>query len=136
MSIVFGTPTTGNAVLGVESRRDAQRVLAADCDEGAEARAGEVSETVDAAVLPERIGARRAEDGAAAGQDARDLLRAEILELALDEAAPPLADADHLVALRPRAPRDRADDCVQARTIAAACEDADAHRARLSQLWT
>ncbi len=40
----------------------------------------------------------------------------------------PVAHADHLVAVRPRAPRDRADHRIEAGAVAATGEDADTHR--------
>ena len=52
----------------------------------------------------------------------RDLFRR------LDEAAPPLADRDHLVAALERAARHRADDGVQARAVAAASQHTDSHQ--------
>ena len=52
-------------------------------------------------------------------------LQAERLEQLLDHPAPAFADADDLVAARPGAPRDRADDRVQAGAVAAAGQDSD-----------
>ena len=42
LSIVFGTPTTGSAVLGVQPGGGAERVLAADRDQAVEVQAGQV----------------------------------------------------------------------------------------------
>ena len=126
LSIVFGTPTTGRSNSRVEPRGDAERVLAADRDQGVELLES-LAHLLDAAVDLVRIGAGGADDRAAAREDPRDLVRAERLEQVLDHAAPALAHADHLVAVRPRAPRDRADDRVQAGTVAAAGEDSDPH---------
>src|SRR5581483_357513 len=83
---------------------------------------------VDSAFEVERIRPARADDRAAARQDARDLLRAEIFEDRLDEAAPALAHRHRLPAGRVRPPHDRADDRVEPRTVAAAGKDADAVR--------
>ena len=101
MSIVFGTPTTGKLVLRVQPGGDAERVLAADRDERVEPARLEVREhALDAALELVRVRARGAEDRPAARQDPGDLARAERLKLPLDEPAPALADADHLVAAR------------------------------------
>ena len=122
----------GEVVLGVQPRRDAERVLAADRDERVEALALEALEHgVDAAVELVRVRARGAEDRAAARQQARDLAAAERLEDPVDEPAPALAHADHLVPARERPPRDRADDRVQPGAVAAAGEDSDLHAAIL-----
>ena len=58
-----------------------------------------------------------------------DLAAAERLEDPVDEPAPALADADHLVPARERPPRDGADDRVQPGAVAAAGEDSDLHGA-------
>jgi hypothetical protein len=47
------------------------------------------------------------------------------LELALDEAAPALADADDLVTAVERSPRDGADDGIQARTVPSPGQECD-----------
>src|SRR5207247_534507 len=86
-------------------------------------------DAVDAAVLPERVRPRRAENGAAARQDARDLLRPERLEQPLDEPSPTLAHADDLVSLRPGPACHGADDGVQPGAVAAARENRNAHEA-------
>jgi hypothetical protein len=72
LSIVFGTPTT-DAVL-VELGGDAEGVLAADRDERVDPCSARLALIrLDAALDLERVGARGAEDGAAAGQDAAHL---------------------------------------------------------------
>ena len=97
MSIVFGTPTTGKLVLGVEPRRDAERVLAADRDERVQPLRAEGREhALDAALDLVRVRARRAEDRPAARQDPGDVARAERLERPVDEPAPALAHADRV----------------------------------------
>ena len=111
-------------VLLEEPRGDAERVLAADGDERVEPLRCEVLEhALDAVLELVRVRPRRAEDRAAARQDPRDRAVVERLELALDEPAPALADADHLVAAVERAPRHRADDRVQTRAVASAGEE-------------
>src|SRR5581483_6885570 len=114
----------------VETRRDAQGVLAADRDERVDVFEGRTYR-VDAAVDLVRVRAGRPDDRAAPRQDPGDLRCAERLEVLLDHPAPALADADHLVAVGPRASCDRADDRVQSGAVATAGEDADAHRARV-----
>src|SRR5207253_8597752 len=112
----------GEAVLGVQARRHAQRVLAADRDERVEPFGAKVLEdALDAVVEPERVRPRRAYDRPPAREEPRHLARPERREEPLDEPAPALEDADHFVPAGERAPRDRADDRVQARAVAAAC---------------
>src|SRR5262249_56557972 len=79
---------------------------------------------VDAALDLERIRPRGADDRAAAREDPGDLAGPERLEASVDEPGPALADADHLVAARLRATRDRADDRVQPRGVPAAGQHA------------
>src|SRR5207248_8981814 len=118
-------------VLRVELRRDPERVLAADRHERVELCALEVRQhRLGAALELEGIRARGAEDRPAPRQQPGDLARPERLELPVDEPAPALADADHLVPARERAPRDRANHRVQAGTIPATREHADLHRCR------
>ena len=112
------------AEVGMEAGGDAEGVLAADRDERVDLLECR-PDGVDAAVELVRVRARGADDRAAARQDPGDLRAAERLEELLDHAAPALADADHLVAVRPRAPRDGADDRVQAGAVAAAGEYSD-----------
>ncbi len=70
LSIVFGTPDHLQPVLGVQPPGHAERVLAPDRDERVEAEVGEGADALLAAALRlEGVGARAAEDGAAAGQD-------------------------------------------------------------------
>src|SRR5204862_2699271 len=116
----------GKLVLAVEPLGDAERVLAADRDEGVETAVLEVPEhLLDAAVERERIGAARADDRAAPGEDPRALLRAEVAVAAVDEPAPALEHAHAVPAFRAGRADDRADHRVQAGAVAAPCEDAD-----------
>ena len=115
-------------VLRVEPGGDAERVLAADRHQRVEALGAEVLEdALDAAVEAERVRPRRADDRPAARQEPRDLARPERRKEPVDEPAPALEDADHLVPARERPPRDRANDGVQAGTISASCEHSHAH---------
>ena len=91
-------------VLAEEAGRDAERVLAADRDERVEPAVVEVLQhLLDAAVELERIRPARADDRPAAGQDPRHLLRPEVAEVAVDEAAPALERGDRSPS--PRRPR-------------------------------
>ena len=124
---------TRQAVLLVEARGRAQRVLAADRDQAVDAGRAQVrDDPLRAAVVGERVGARGAEDGAAAGQDAAHLGHAERPAVALERAAPAVAVADELVAVVADAlAHDRPDDRVQAGAVAAAGEHSDPHRPQL-----
>ena len=116
-------------MLRMEARRDAECVLAADRDESVEATVGEVLEhALDAALELEGVRAARADDRAAAREDPRHLLRAEVLEDRLDETAPALAHGDDVPAGRVRPADDGADDRVEPGAVAAPGEDADALR--------
>src|SRR5207302_5127092 len=84
------------ALLLEETRRDSERVLAADRDQRVESGSLEgLKDAVDAAVELVRVRSRRPENRSAARQDPRDLPRAERLQLLLDESAPPVAPTDH-----------------------------------------
>ena len=133
LSIVLGTPTTLTP-RSDELGGDAQRVLAADGDQRVAAVGGEVVlDLLDAALDRERVGARRAEDRAAARQDAAHLGDAQRHRVVLERAPPAVAEADELVAVLLDALADRAaDDRVQAGAVAAAGQHADAHR---SSCW-
>ena len=120
----------GQPVLGVELGRDAERVLAADRDERVELLEG-LLDAFDAALELVRVRARRADDRAALGQDPRDLVAAERLQVAVDHPAPAVQDADRLVAVLPEPPADGPDHRVQPGAVAAACEHADPHRGRI-----
>ena len=133
LSIVLGTPTTGT-LSAASRRRDAERVLAADGDQGIDAlpleRLAHQRGAVALALVG--IGARRPEDRAAAVQDARRVLRRQLDRVGLEHAGPAVAEADDLMAMAvdPGA-HDATDHRVEAGAVAAAGEDAEArHRAR------
>jgi hypothetical protein len=131
LSIVFGTPTTWEVVLGKKLRGDSERVLATDRDQRVETLGTEVLQhLLDAAFGLVRIGASGAEDRPSARQDSRDLPGPELDEVPVDEAAPALANAHDRVPARERASRDRADHRVQARAIPSARQDSDLLRHR------
>ena len=121
------------AVLGVEPRRDAERVLAADRDERVEPLVLEGREhLLDAALELVRVRARRAEDRAAAREDSGDVAAAERLDDPFDQPAPALAHAEHLPPTAERASRDRADDRIQPGAVASAREHPDSLRHHVS----
>ena len=121
------------AVLAVEALGDAERVLAADRDERVEPRSRKFcKDLLDAAVELERVRPARADDRPAAGQDPRDLRRAEVAEVAVDEARASPRGRRPVPARGVGGPDDRADDRVQAGAVAAAREDADGLRHELS----
>ena len=125
----LGHADHGKAVLAVKAVGDAERVLAADGDQAVDVEALERrADGVDAVVALERVGPRGAEDRAAAGQDpARDVV-GQRLAVAVQRAAPAVAEAEDLVAVVQRGlAHDRADDRVEAGAVAATGEDADAH---------
>ena len=128
LSIVFGTPTTGIALVD-QLARDAERVLAADRDQRVEpALLDRLAHLVDAALDLERVRPRRAEDRAAAVQDAARGLVGELDRLVLEHARPAVAEADELVVVLVDAlADDAADDRVESGAVSAAGEDADAH---------
>ena len=132
--MVFGTPTTLTPEL-VQLGGDAEGVLAADRDQRVDAEGVQVlADLVDAAVDLERVGARRAEDRAAARQDAADLGDAERHGEVLQRALPAVAEADELVAVHPDAlADDGADHRVQSRAVATAGQHSDAHQASSSR---
>ena len=115
----------------------AERVLAADRDQGVDAEAGQVrldllqaGLAVQRGLLRQRIGPRGAEDRAAAGQDAAHGRHVERLRVGLERSAPAVAEAHELRAVIERAgPHDRADDRVQPGAVAASGQDSDSHLA-------
>jgi hypothetical protein len=112
---------------------DAERVLPADRDQRVEPQRGQrLLHALEPALLLEDVRARRAEDRAAAVQDAARRLVREIDRLALEHAGPAEAEADELVLVRvdPLA-HDGADHGVEAGTVPASRQQSDAsHNAR------
>ena len=131
LSIVFGHADDVDAAL-VQLGRHAEGVLAADRDQRVDAELVQVRrDPLDAAVDLERVGARRAEDRAAARQDAAHLGDAERHGDVLERAPPAVAEADELVAVDADAlADDGADHRVQAGAVAAAGQHSDAHARR------
>src|SRR5439155_6670537 len=83
-----------------------------------------LQDLVDAPIQVERVGAARADDRAATGQDPRDRGGAEVAEVPVHEASPALERSDRVPARGVRRADDRADHGVQSGAIAAAREDA------------
>jgi hypothetical protein len=115
------------ALLGVQARGDAERVLAADGDERIEPLREGCQHPVDAALDLVRVRPARADDRSAAREDAGDLARPERLEVVLDQPPPAGADPDDVVPAVERPPGDGADDRVQPGAVAPAGEHSDTH---------
>src|SRR5206468_2462587 len=98
---------------------DAERVVAADGDEGADVEAFQVADDL-LDLFVGRIGARGAEDRAAHVQDAGHALAIQRDEVAFDQPGPAVAKAEDFVAVEQRAARNRANHRIQSRAIAAA----------------
>ena len=118
-----------DAVLGEPVGRR-ERALAADRDDAVDAVAVQRLRDVLGAAARTLVGVRAAgaEDRAADLRQALHLVPREREEVAVDDAAPAVADADELEVVGRRAlEHDAADDRVQAGAVAAAGEDADLH---------
>src|SRR6202034_2053705 len=119
----------------VQPGGDTQSVLPADRDQRIHAQAGQVVlDPVQAGpasgrgALAQGVGARRAEDGAAAGQDAAHRRHVQRHGVALQRAAPAIAESGELIpVLRHSGAHDRPDDRVQAWAVTAAGQDSDSH---------
>ena len=127
----------GNA-LAVQPRRDAERVLAADHHERVHAQAGQVVlDPLDAVapgtVLLERVRPRRAEDRAAARQDAAHRVHVQRHRVRLKRTTPAVTEPYELQAelLDPPAYHG-ADDRVQPRAIAAPGKHSHSHKPSLA----
>ena len=118
------------AVLAVEPRRGAERVLAADRDQAVEVeRLHVLAHALGAVVMLERVGSRRAQDRASARQDPARRLDRQLLVGVLERAAPAVAEADDRVPLTiDAAPHYRADHRVETGAVAAPREHPDPHR--------
>ncbi|CAB4870406.1 unannotated protein [freshwater metagenome] len=119
-----------DAVVG-ESRGDAERVLAADRDQRLDARALHRAPDDGGSVgsVPVGVGAGGAENRPAAVDQPRSAVDRQLDHVVVDESGPAVAHADELVAVVLRAPaHDRAQDGIEAGTVAAAGEQTDAHR--------
>ena len=125
--------------LAVQPRGDAEGVLAADDDQRVHAEAAQVVlDPLDPAAagpgLLERVGPRRAEDRAAARQDAAHRGDVERHRVRLERPAPAVAEPDELepVFLDPLA-HHRADDGVQPGAVATTGQHSHSHRAKPSR---
>jgi hypothetical protein len=121
-------PDDGDALVG-EAGGDPERVLAADGDEGVDAVIRERRpHGVGPAVDLVGVGARRPEDGAAPREGATERLDAEGYHVVLDRPPPPVAQADHLVAVHALALADHgAHDRVETGAVAATGEHRHLH---------
>ena len=118
---LVATPSVSSPPMAIE-RVDAQAVQV-------------LGDPVDPAVDLERVGARRAEDRAAAGQDAAHVRDAERHGDVLQRAAPAVAEADELVAVDADAlAHDGTDHRVQPRAVPAPGQHPDAQAVRLPAL--
>jgi hypothetical protein len=115
--------------LGGQPGRDPEGVLAADGHQRVDAQVGQVApHLLDAVVHLHHVGARAAEDRAAARQDAARRLDVERHGDLLQRPPPAVAEPEELVAVHLDAlADDGADDRVEAGAVATAGEDADAH---------
>ena len=125
LSIVFGTPTT-RSPSSRECERSAQRAVAADHDHGVDAvRLDRRPDAGVALAVDVRVASRRAEDRAAALEDAAHVLALERPHVPLHEAVPAVADADDLHPVGDgRTADDGADDRVEPGAVAAGGENA------------
>ena len=129
LSIVFGHAHHGDARLVGQPGRHAEGVLAADRHQRVDALAAQRLEHAGGTVVGlERVGARRAEDGAAAVDEPPRGADGELDGLAVEHAPPAVAEPDDLVAVHAFAlAHDGPDHRVEARAVAAAGEHPDAH---------
>jgi hypothetical protein len=107
----------------------AEGVLTADRDQGVDALRGEVVlDPLDPVLDLEGVGAGRAEDGAAAGQDAADLRDTQGAGQALEGTLPAVPETHEFVTVVGDALADhRPDHRVETWAVAAAGEHADTH---------
>ncbi len=112
-----------------EPGRDPQGVLAADGDEGVDTVGLEVGgDLLDATIDLEGVGARRAQDGAATGQDAAHLGDAQLARHVLQWPAPSVAEADEVEAVvGDSLADDGPDDRIEPRAVTATGQHSDAH---------
>ena len=112
----------------VQAQRDAERVLAADRDQHVDAAALERAphERGAVAAVGVGVGARGAEDRAAAREDPGRALERELHRLVAQDARPAVAEAEERVsAFGEAAADDRADHAVQPGAVASAGEQRD-----------
>ena len=107
-----------------QAMRDSERALASDRDDARDLESSaRLEEPLDARLLAERVEPRGAEDRPASGQDPGDRSPRERQQIGLDEAPPPVADADRVVIVRHEAASSSPDRCVQTGAVPAARED-------------
>lgn len=120
----------GHARVG-EHPGGGQGALAADRDEDVDAvLPGQVGGRLGGLGQPVALQSRGAEDRAATGEDAADIVEVEGSVVAVEQALEPVLEADDFVVVAGQRPvHDRPDHCVQAGAVAACGENSDAHRA-------
>lgn len=132
----FGDPYDGVVVHAPHIARRAQRPIAADDDQPVEPMLLPVMTNLfERSCFVERVGARRAEDRAAARENARDGTAREWDDVIFDQAAPTVFDAEHLRVFNQCATHDSADNCIEAGAIAARRQNpyADTHLVQPSE---
>ena len=125
--------------LGRELARDAERVLAADGDQRVDAERveGPAHALGARAVRLEGVGARGAEDRAAAVQDAAGAVGVQLEALALQHAGPPVGEPEEGVAVHVDAlADDGTDDGVESGAVAAPGQKSDASHGAASYART
>jgi hypothetical protein len=109
---------------GAAVTRRRERALAADHDQAVGHERHLVLEQAPPLLgAAQRVDARGPEDRAALGQDVGDRLARQRLRVLVEQAQPSVAEAENFHAVLLRAPHDRANHRVQARTIAATRQD-------------
>src|SRR6478736_9859998 len=124
----LGHADDGKTVL-VQAVDDTHRALATDADDGVEpVPVVGLAHALEAVLVGERLVAARAEDRATEGQDAAAPVDVEDLVVVVHDPAPGIAEADDGAVVRDLGGAGRApDDGVEAGTVPAPGEDADAH---------
>ena len=124
----LGYADDGQTMLG-EFGGDTESVFTADRDERIDTQIGEIAlDALYAALHLDGVGARGAEDRAAARQDAAHCGDVERHGEAIEWALPAIAESDELVAVLLGAlADDRADDGIETGAVAATGEDSDSH---------
>jgi hypothetical protein len=124
----------------VQRGPDAQRVVAADWNERVDpAPPQRLDHARDSVFLFQGVGARRAEDRAAQGQDSPHARGCQLIDQSLfDAPGPAVLHAAHLVPELERAPGHCADRSIEPGSVAAAGQDSDSHADRLRRpvVWS
>lgn len=129
-------PDDRQARLGEEVRR-LEGALAADRDDGVEAQVRDVAAGgLDAADQVRGLDPGGAEDGAAAGEYAAHRVEVELAVVTLQQALPPVVEADDLVTVvDDGAVHDGTDDGIQTGAVSAGGEHTNAHSPKTFATW-